>query len=263
MNKAFFSQLAFLTLLLTALTPVCLAQPIDSMGEAINQAGRQRMLTQRIVKSYAQMGQDIRYLVAAEQLSAAITLFEKQLQQLKSFTNDAKAQHMLSRIDALWKPVKKIAQANVSREQAPKLRALAEKLLAQAHQVVLRLEQVSGTNKGHLVNIAGRQRMLSQRMANLYLLMSWGFDDPRYREDYAKAVAAFSNALEELSRAPENTPEIQAALTKVRQNWKMFKLSDRMDEGEYVPTLVVRMLDRILVQMNEITGMYAALPATK
>ncbi len=35
---------------------------------------------------------------------------------------------------------------------------------------------------------------------------------------------------------------------------------ETMGEGEYVPSLVVRMLDRILVQMNEITGMYAAMP---
>ncbi len=33
----------------------------------------------------------------------------------------------------------------------------------------------------------------------------------------------------------------------------------RMDKGEYVPGLVARMLDKLLVQMNDITGLYAAL----
>ena len=68
------------------LQPVA-AEPIKTMGEAINQAGRQRMLTQRIVKAYCQIGQDIRYDVATQQLSGSAKLFEKQLDQLTKFTD--------------------------------------------------------------------------------------------------------------------------------------------------------------------------------
>jgi hypothetical protein len=32
-----------------------------------------------------------------------------------------------------------------------------------------------------------------------------------------------------------------------------------MDSGQFVPTLVTRALDQILVKMNTVTGMYAAL----
>jgi nitrate/nitrite-specific signal transduction histidine kinase len=250
-------------LILTGIQQQALAQPIDSMGEAINQAGRQRMLTQRIVKSYCQMGQDVRYLVASQDLDSAITLFEQQLERLKQFAHAPATRKTLDEVTRLWAPVKVIATADVSRDQAPQLRAQAEKLLAAAHRVVLQLEAQSGTNKGHLVNIAGRQRMLSQRMGNLYMLMSWGFDDPQYRADFDQAVEEFEDALEELRAAAENTTEIDRALKKVAQNWDMFKLGNRMEKGEYVPSLVARMLDKILVQMNQITGMYAALPNTK
>jgi len=236
------------------------AAPIDSMGEAINQAGRQRMLTQRIVKSYCQMGQDIRYLVASEDLDKAVALFEQQLSNLKHYAKGDDLQNILETADRLWQPVKQIAIAEISRDQAETLRALAEKLLAVAHQAVLQLEAQSGTSQGHLVNIAGRQRMLTQRMGNLYMLMSWGFEKPRYRADYDKAVREFGAALEELMAAPENTAEIDQALVKVSQNWAMFKLGNKMGQGDYVPTLVVRMLDKMLVQMNRITGLYAALP---
>ncbi len=236
------------------------AATIDSMGEAINQAGRQRMLTQRIVKSYCQMGQDIRYLVASEDLDKAVALFEEQLSNLKHYARGNDVQHTLQTAERLWQPVKQIATADISRDQAESLRSLAEKLLAVAHKAVLQLEARSGSSQGHLVNIAGRQRMLTQRMGNLYVLMSWGFDKPRYRADYDKAVHEFEVALEELMTAPENTPEIDQALVKVSQNWAMFKLGNKTNQGEYVPTLVVRMLDKMLVQMNRITGLYATLP---
>lgn len=236
------------------------AAPISSMGEAINQAGRQRMLTQRIVKSYCQMGQDVRYLVASEDLEKAIALFEEQLDNLKGYTGEVDIQRTLAKVERLWQPVRQIATGEISRDQAESLRALAEKLLASAHKVVLQLEARSGTSQGHLVNISGRQRMLTQRMGNLYLLMSWGFHNPRYRADYEQAIREFDTALKELMSAPENTPEINQALKKVAQNWAMFKLGNDTGDGQYVPTLVVRMLDKMLMQMNRITGMYAKLP---
>ncbi len=230
-----------------------------TLAEAINKAGRQRMLTQRIVKSYCQMGQDVRYSVANKHLHGGMELFEKQLIQLQSFSKDSETLRGLKLVERLWVPVKLMASGPIDRKQAIELRQDAEKLLVAAHQVVLMLEEQSGTSQGHLVNIAGRQRMLSQRLGNLYMLQSWGFDDKQYREDYDKAKDEFEEALHELIAAKDNTEEINKNLSEVSKKWDVFKLSDRMGDSQFVPGLVARMLDKILVQMNDITGLYAAL----
>jgi len=235
------------------------ADDIISIAEAINQAGRQRMLTQRIVKSYSQMGQDVRYTVADKQLNGSIKLFEEQLHNLQKFTTDSETTRGLDLVQKLWSPVKQIASGAIERKQAETLRQNAEKLLVAAHQVVLMLEEQSANNQGHLVNISGRQRMLSQRLGNLYMLQSWGFTNELYRNDYDKAKGEFQEALHELIAAQENTPKISKNLKEVSQKWDVFKLSDRMGDGEFVPGLVARMLDKILIQMNDITGMYTAL----
>ena len=233
--------------------------PITSISEGIDKAGRQRMLTQRIVKCYAQKGQDIRYLVAAAELDDSVRVFERQLQQLKGFAQDAESQRLLTLIEQRWLALKQIAVGEVSRTQAEALRILAEQTLTTANQLVLLLEERSGSNQGHLVNLAGRQRMLTQRMANLYLLMAWGFEDPGDLADYKQAVREFEAALFELKTAGENTPEINQALQQVSSMWQMFKFSSRVDQGEYAPSLVTRLLDKILLRMNEVTGMYASL----
>ncbi len=244
------------------LQPVFAASDM-SMGEAINKAGRQRMLTQRIVKSYCQIGQEIRFDTSTEQLNAAIKLFEKQLLQLKAFASDDATKKGLKQMQNLWAPVKKLALGKVDRKNAVTLRGRAEQLLIAAHKVVLLLEKQSGTSKGHLVNISGRQRMLSQRMGNLYLLTSWGIKNELYAKDFDIASQEFTTALAELREAQENTKEIATGLKKVSGYWDMFKLSNKLKEGKYVPDLAARMLDKILKNMNDITGMYAMLPASK
>ncbi len=258
-NKSVQAVLCGLLILLCQLPAAQAASDID-IEEAINMAGRQRMLSQRIVKSYLQMGQDVRYRLAKRHLRSSIVLFEQQLRVLKGFASDRETTRTLELMEQLWVPVKKIATGPVQRDKAKELRDQSEKLLAAAHQVVLLLTEQSGTNLGHVVNISSRQRMLSQRMGALYMMLSWKFDDKVYREDYKIAKREFEAALQELSNSNENTPKISEMLHQVKLNWNMYKLSDRMEDDQFIPGLVARQLDKILIQMNQITALYAALP---
>ncbi len=46
-------------------------------------------------------------------------------------------------------------------------------------------------------------------------------------------------------------------LAAVEKDWNTFKISKQLKGGNYIPSLVVRSLDKILGQMNYITALYA------
>jgi len=236
------------------------AQSIGDLNEAINQAGRQRMLGQRIVKDYLLIGQNLQVNAAQEQLKASIDLYQQQHDNLKAFSKNPLVTYALDEIDPVWLKFKAMASATPKKSQAIKLNKLGEQLLDLNQLLVISMRDEANTEQGKIVNMAGRQRMLSQRLAKAYLMLSWDIADVRCKRALNNAQSEFSNALQRLSSSELNTPEITRALQKVSSHWKMLELSlEGPDGAKKSPTAVAIGSDKILDEMNAITDMYAAL----
>lgn len=236
---------------------VPLSANITSISSAINKAGKQRMITQRMLKNYAMVGMNNTYGNPKEDLKKMITLFDKNLSDLNSFIKDAKSLDMLKKVDDLWHPVKKLLQKTPTKDKVLNLQVDLDVLLETADRLTKQIAKVSKTRSANIVNLAGKQRMLSQRMASLYMLKVWEVNDIGFLKKLKKSMTEFSNAQKELIALKTNTKKIDKLLAKSAKAFRFFEMTSKTKSTKYIPSLINRSANKILENMDKATNLYA------
>jgi hypothetical protein len=250
---------------LTALSLPAVPQ-VKDMNDAINKAGRQRMLSQRMAKCYLALGQSVRPEQAETALAESMALFDRQLVELNAFSPTTQIKGSYGQLESAWTAYKNaLVGASPSKAGADAVLNSAGAVLQLANQGAGQLEAVSGKAVGRLVNAAGRQRMLSQRMAAMYLSATWGVQPEASVQTMNAARDEFVKAHRDLMQAPESTPVIKAELELVQQQYGFFDAALR---GLSSTTAVARSQSQanvfgtselILKLMDSVTGMYVRL----
>jgi len=151
-----------------------------SYEKAINLSGKQRMLSQKIAKVILlkKAGADTPSLKS--ELLSSKTIFERNLKilQSNSTSQSSKVRAMLRNEVQEWNKFKSLISKSL--DDVDVLLTMSEALLNKCHALVLAIEEDSKFNKElgysnnidqlkvETVNIAGKQRMLSQRLCLYY-----------------------------------------------------------------------------------------------
>lgn len=235
---------------------------IKNLSEAVDVAGKQRMFTQRMLKNYAMIGLENDFGNPKEDLQNVMNSFTDHLDALIKFNNDQVTKESLTKVKELWEPIKVELQKPPQKELAGKMQEDLEVLLGQANDATVLFAKQTGEVSGEIINISGRQRMLSQRMASLYMLKVWGINDPKFKEKMDKTMDLFRTSLQTLMASDMNTPEINALLANVKKSFMFFEIMNK-SESKFIPALIFKKSNEILQDMNTVTGMYAQLASKK
>lgn len=245
-------------LLLLSLAAVAWAE-VSDLNSAINKAGRQRMLSQRMAKAYFQLGLGVDVDRSRKVLDGSVALFDRQLAELKAFAPSQEIRDTYQRLERTWQDYRQaLTAAAPSQANGARILALSDEVLALAQKGTQQLENRSTTSSARLVNLAGRQRMLSQRMAKFYQAAAWKIAGDQAAPEIEKARREFAAGLQELAAAPNNTPALREEIELVRQQWLFFEnaLSQLGSTDKRQATVVATTSERILETMENVVGQY-------
>jgi len=228
---------------------------ISNLNDAINKAGKQRMLSQKMMKNYSMVGMNMKFNNPSKQLSDSISLFDTTLIELKKIVKDKKALKDISDVKSLWVTIKPILSSAPDKTKALELAKSMDKLLELSHKATLAIVKTSkSVNSANIINISGRQRMLAQRLGNLYMLKVWGLgvNDVKLQ----KSIKEFSSVQKKLEEYPKNTDKIKSELADVKKDFAFFEILGASKSKKYIPSLISRSSDKITKEMNVITKLY-------
>lgn len=249
----------------------------------INLAGRQRMLTQKMSKEMFLVALDIDREANRRRLESTADLFYKTLIALRDgdaklglpATEDARQLEQIAGIETLWREFHALVEA-VAQGGDVDVQVVAEcnlMLLKKANTLVRWYEkdakQQTGQSAGVVINLAGKQRMLTQKMTKEALLVALDHDREANQLALRASAKLFEGALYGLKNGDgdyelpgtRNTA-ISAQLDVVGGLWSEFKPAlDRIcaDDGKVIPQEDLENLSRLnmplLEEMDRAVGM--------
>lgn len=231
---------------------------IAQLGDAIDKAGAQRMLSQRMGKAWLGQLQPELAGRARQVLDDSAQRFERQLRELLDFAPTPEIAGSYRALLNRFADYRALLQRPPGRVQVDELLKRSSEVLSLAHLATTQLQERSSATTARLVNLSGRQRMLSQRLALYFLARQQGAKAELVQQETAKASAEFEQAMRTLSSAPDATPAIQANLELAQGQWVFLQSALRTDaNGGKAASDVFIASENLLAVMETVTGQFA------
>lgn len=176
-------------------------------------------LSQRFVKCYAQVLVGLEAEAALQIMSACVVRVESNLGILRKAIGAKGYGELVDRVAASWQGVLLLCAEPPEAQQLDLLDARADEMLKDAERLTEFLEATGLVASLHVLNVAGRQRMLSQRITKLCFMLALEPSGARLTP-LRELAATFQIALDYLCNVPLSSVAIRENLETGLVEWR-------------------------------------------
>ena len=238
-------------------------------SDAINISGKQRMLSQKMSKVYMMRLNGATKDATAEEFKASTRLFNKNLIELEknSTSSSEKTKSLINEEKLQWEKFLNKFLLNPT-DDVNKLLVLSNGLLDKCKALVAGIENDATSNSGSAnnvktVNMAGKQRMLSQRLSLYYLASKLNAGNPALTSTQGVLKRVFTEmekSFTTLSTNPINTDEINQNLAIIKKEFSLITGNKSGFENQEIDiNKILTFSNKVTSTYNVITGLYAKL----
>lgn len=260
------SIVMFLLILFTAMSVQ--AKPITNTGQAIDDSGKTRVLAMKMAKLYGiQVLKNYpsgKKKLAKKNLAKAkkaMSEIYKQLLVYKPIASNKEFTEVVKAAQLSWYRMEKALSIPPSKTGFLDVLDASDTLLDDNEMMTSYAESLSPVPISEIINMAGRQRMYSQKLARDYLAASLDVDK-EYRIDLMlDAAIEFESAMLMMEGVTENTSKIKGLIKSItKMEWrKVYKTATECIESngtKFNVVIMMKFCDTLLDKADRLTSLY-------
>jgi hypothetical protein len=246
--------------LVTAALAGCISTSFTAMAQNVGElntvstSGKQRMHSQRVLKAYSQLGLGIAPEKAGAVLAASLNELKSNNAELRSSAKEPNQAALQSQA-ALIEKLSEVTSSPPNPASLQRAVQISEELLNNAESLTQGLIKSGNEAPAAMVNLAARQRMLSQRAAGSYLAYQT-LKSPELKARALKATADFKIAISAFDDAKAEFPQVADRIEMSRVQMVFFEnaLNNIDNPTKEQFTTIATTSERILGEMDAMTA---------